>query len=104
MMFIVRTGGERPRDPDVRIALARKTPPIVPNGEGKTDLFCVGDDAAPDRLRAEGWSVVDLRDGWYQGDDAGGVAIWGQGKYWEVRDTPFSVKEAAGDTERPRSG
>jgi hypothetical protein len=24
------------------------------------------------------------------------VAIWGQGRYWEVRDTPFSVREAAG--------
>ena len=26
----------------------------------------------------------------------GGVAIWGQGKYWEIRDTPFTVKEAVG--------
>jgi hypothetical protein len=96
MMFIVRTRGERPRAPDVRIALARRTPNIVPDSAGRIDLFCVGDDESPDRLRAEGWEVVTLRDGWYQGDDAGGVAIWGQGKYWEVRDTPFSVKEAAG--------
>jgi hypothetical protein len=96
MMFMVRTRGERPRDPGVRIALARKTPSIVPESAGLTDLFCVADDEATDRLRADGWNVVTLRDGWYQGDDAGGVAIWGQGKYWEVRDTPFSVKEVAG--------
>ena len=98
MMFIVRTHGERPPDPGVRVALVRKTPGIVPDSAGQIDLFCVGDDDAPDRMRAQGWNVVDLRDGWYQGDDAGGVAIWGQGKYWEVRDTPFSVREAVGPT------
>jgi hypothetical protein len=96
MMFVVRTRGERPSDPAVRIALVRATPSIVPDSTGQTDFFCVGDDAAPDRLREQGWQVVTLRDGWYQGDDEGGVAIWGQGHFWEVRDTPFSVKEAVG--------
>lgn len=98
MMFVVRTRDERPDDPDVRIAVTRRTPSIVPDGAGLTDLFCIGDDEAPDRLRAQGWNVVALRDGWYQTDDGGGVAVWGQGLYWEVRDTPFSVKEAAGPT------
>jgi hypothetical protein len=100
MMFIVRRRGDRPTDlvlaPGVRIALVRKTPSIVAEHDDQIDLFCVADDAAPDRLRSDGHTVVLLRDGWYQADDAGGVAIWGQGLYWEVRDTPFSVKEAAG--------
>jgi len=96
MMFIVRTRGERPRDSCVQIALARKTPSLVSDGADLIDLFCVGDDNAADQLREQGWDVVTLRDGWYQGDGEGGVAIWGHGKYWEVRDTPFSVKEAAG--------
>jgi hypothetical protein len=95
-MFIVRTRGERPVEPGIRIALVRRTPSIVPESEGRTDLFCVGDDEAPDRLRARGWTIVMLHDGWYQGDDEGGVAIWGQGAFWEVRDTPFTVREAAG--------
>ncbi len=59
-------------------------------------MTATGPKLATERLRAEGWNVVTLRDGWYQGDDEGGVAIWGHGKYWEVRDTPFSVKEAVG--------
>ena len=47
-------------------------------------------------LRASGWEVVELRDGWYEDDRGGGIAISGQGKYWEIRDTPFTVKEAVG--------
>ena len=102
MMFIVRTRGDRPAEdvlaPGVRIALVRTTPGIVAEHADQIDLFCVADDGAPDRLGGEGWNVVLLRDGWYQADDAGGVAIWGQGVYWEVRDTPFSVKEAVEPT------
>ena len=37
-----------------------------------------------------------VHDGWYADDHGGGVAIWGQGMFWEVRDTPFTVKEACG--------
>jgi hypothetical protein len=96
MMFIVRTAGERPDDSQVRIAAVRATPRMLPDSAGLTDLFVVGDDAAPERLRNQGWNVVLLRDGWYQDDGAGGIAIWGQGAYWEVRDTPFSVREAVG--------
>ena len=96
MMFIVRTRGEGPRDPGVRVAMVRRTPDIVAESAGYSDLFCVGDETALERLRGQGLHVVELRDGWYQGDGEGGVAIWGQGRYWEVRDTPFSVKEAVG--------
>ena len=100
MIFIVRTGGEqgarRPDDPGIRIALDRRTPSLVADSEGQTDLFCIGDDDAPERLQRTGWSVVLLRDGWYADDTGGGVAVWGQGAFWEIRDTPFSVKEAVG--------
>lgn len=99
MMFVVRTRGERPPEQGVRIKLVRRTPEIVRDSPDQVDFFCVGPDDAPERLRAEGWSVVNLHDGWYQADDEGGVAIWGQGAYWEVRDTPFSVKEAVGPAE-----
>ena len=96
MMFIVRTHTQPPPDLGVRVALVRNTPEIVRDSPDQIDLFCVADDEAPDRLRARGLTVVDLRDGWYQADDEGGVAIWGQGKYWEIRDTPFTVREAVG--------
>jgi hypothetical protein len=100
MMAIVRASEQWrecwPDDANVRIALVRRTPSIVADGEGQHDLFCVGDEAALARLGAGGWAVVPLRDGWYQDDGEGGVAIWGQGRYWEIRDTPFSVVEAAG--------
>jgi hypothetical protein len=58
---------------------------------GGHDLFCVGDEEAPERLRAQGWNVVLLHDGWYADDEGGGVAVWGNGRYWEVRATPFDV-------------
>lgn len=103
-MFIVRTRGDRPDDPRVRVAARRATPDSVPNGAGQTDLFCVGDEAALERLEQQGWAVVRLRDGWYQGDGEGGVAIWGQGEFWEVRDTPFTVREAAGPSVDPGAG
>ena len=100
MMFIVRGNDQWrecwPPDAHVRIALIRRTPSIVATESGQTDLFCVGDEAELEQFRARGWNVVALRDGWYADDGEGGVAIWGQGLYWEIRDTPFSVKEAVG--------
>jgi hypothetical protein len=106
MMFIVRTSGERPDFPGLRIVAVRATPRLLPDSAGLTDLFVLGDDGAPERLRSQGWNVVLLRDGWYQddGEGKGGIAIWGQGAYWEVRDTPFIVREASGpaaDAARP---
>lgn len=96
MMFIVRTAGETPAMPSLKIKLRRKTPEIIANATGKTDYFCVGGTADIAALRAEGYEVIDLRDGWYADDAEGGIAIFGQGRYWEVRDTPFTVREAAG--------
>ena len=100
MMLIVRADDHWrecwPPDAGVEIKLVRRTPSIVADFAGQTDLFCVGDEAAFDGLRERGWTIVRLRDGWYADDGEGGVAIWGQGAYWEVRDTLFSVQEAVG--------
>ena len=91
MMFIIR-GGERPEAPGTQIKLSRATPPNVPDAEGKTDFFCVGEAEAMVALRAAGWTIVELHDGYYEDGAGGGVGIWGQGKYWEIRDTHFTVK------------
>jgi hypothetical protein len=96
MMFIVRSAGERPEIPRVEIKLSRDTPPIVRDGAGKTDFFCVGEAEAIAALRDSGWQIVELRDGYYEDGRGGGVAIWGQGKYWEIRADPFTVAEAVG--------
>jgi hypothetical protein len=79
MMFIVRTSGSAP---DLAIKMTRR----ATDGSGRTDYFCVGDPGA--------LHVVAVHDGWYADDNGGGVAIFGQGKFWEVRDTPFSVVES----------
>jgi hypothetical protein len=96
MMFIIRTGDEPPNTPSVQVKAVRKTPAIVPNGTGKSDYFYVGEAEAMATLRDQGWELVELRDGWYGDDSGGGIVISGHGKYWEVRDTPFTVREAAG--------
>ena len=98
MMFIVRTNGARPEAADIVIKLTRPTPAILPDAEGNTDFFCVGEAEAMAALRAAGWTIVELHDGYYEDGLGGGVGIWGQGKYWEIRDTPFTIKEAAGPT------
>ena len=96
MMFIVRSAGERPDAAGIRIKLSRKTPSIVTDAAGKTDFFCIGEAAAIAALRAAGWNIVDLHDGYYEDGAGGGVGIWGQGTYWEIRDTPFTDKEEIG--------
>ena len=95
MMFIIRSR-ERPPPTFVDIKVVRRTPAIVAQGAGKTDYFCVGKGEDIAALRAGGWEIVELRDGWYEDDAGGGVAISGHGKYWELRDTPFTVKESGG--------
>jgi hypothetical protein len=94
MMFIIRSAGDQPSAAAVLIKAVRKTPAIVAGAACKTDYFCVGEPEAIAALRAQGREVVELRDGWYEDDAGGGIAISGHGKYWEVRDTPFTVKEA----------
>jgi hypothetical protein len=92
MMFVIRSS-ERAPPASVDVKVVRRTPAIVPQGAGKTDYFCVGGSEGIAVLRTEGWEIVELRDGWYEDDTGGGIAIFGHGKYWEVRDTPFTVKE-----------
>jgi len=98
MMFIVRSSGKPPEAPDIVVKLSRATPANLPDAAGKTDFFCVGEAEAMAALRASGWTVVALHDGYYEDGRGGGVGIWGQGRYWEIRDTPFTVKEAVGPT------
>jgi len=95
MMFIVRNNGERPA---LDVKMSRRTPALVNGGAALMDFFCVGDS---DAARAQGANVVLVHDGWYADDTGGGVAIFGQGLYWEVRDTPFTVKEASGPAAAP---
>lgn len=96
MMFIVRSSGAAPPAGAVEVKLVRKAPDTVPDGPGKNDFFCLGDEAAMAALREQGCEIVALRDGWYADGRGGGVAIFGHGKYWEIRDTPFTVAEACG--------
>ena len=98
MMFIVRSPGAQPEAPGILVKLRRTTPANLPDAKGKTDFFCVGEAEAMAALRASGWSLVELHDGYYEDGAGGGVGIWGQGKYWEIRDTPFTIKEAVGPT------
>ena len=96
MMFIIRSGGEWPARPDIDVKLSRDTPATVPDAAETTDFFCIGEAEVIPALRDAGWVVIDLHDGYYEDGSGGGVAIWGQGRYWEIRDTPFTVKEASG--------
>jgi hypothetical protein len=96
MMFIIRSGGEAPTVPAIEIKASRETPATASDSVGKTDYFCIGDAEAMADLLAAGWEVVELRDGWYAGDNGGGVGISGHGRYWEIRDTLFTVREAVG--------
>jgi hypothetical protein len=99
MMFIVRTSGALPALTDVALKARRRTPEMVPNAAGNVDYFCVAEEAAVAKLPDHGFEIVRLRDGWYADDSGGGIVIFGHGRFWEVRDTPFTVKEAAGPAE-----
>jgi hypothetical protein len=92
MMFIIRTGGEQPSGIGYTIRLTRRTPALASGGT--SDFFCDGD---PDAAKAQQLNVVPVHDGWYADDTGGGVAIWGQGRFWEIRDTPFTVRETSAD-------
>ena len=91
MIFIIRAApGETPQ---FDVKMERHTPAIVSDSDGRIDYFCLGD---PDAAVASGLPVVRVHDGWYADGNGGGMAIWGQGMFWEVRDTPFTVSQACG--------
>jgi hypothetical protein len=90
MMFIIRTLGETPAPNGFTIRLTRRTPAV--SSGGTLDFFCDGD---PEAAKRQQFNVVMLHDGWYADDSGGGVAVWGQGLHWEIRDTPFSVRESS---------
>ncbi len=89
-MFMIRNDGRRPEGLEVK--LRRRSPAMVARDADLMDWFCLGD---PDAARNAGHNVVPLHDGWYADDSGGGVAIFGP--YWEIRDTPFTVREIAPD-------
>ena len=91
MIFIVRA--ELGRVPPLDVRMVRQTPALVPGSSGRIDFFCLGDAAA---AQVADWTVVPVHDGWYADDHGGGMAIWGQGMFWEVRDTPFTLRESCG--------
>jgi hypothetical protein len=99
MMFIIRTSGERPSGAGFAIRHTRRTPALA--SSGVLDFFCDGDLEA---AKAQGLNVVPVHDGWYADDTGGGVAIWGQGRFWEIRDTPFTVRESSSDAEIASTG
>ncbi|MFN8524540.1 MAG: hypothetical protein U0821_15695 [Chloroflexota bacterium] len=104
MMFIVRVAGAGPDDAGVRLLLSRETPVLVRERGAERDHFCVAEREAIERLRAGGWNVVAVRDGWYEDGRGGGMAVWGQGEFWEVRDTPFTVRESCQGVGSPGDG
>ena len=90
-IFIIRNDGQRPGD--IEIKLRRQSP-----GSTQVDWFVLGD---PETAGGAGHHVVALHDGWYADDTGGGVAVFGP--YWEIRDTPFTVREVSPDpAPRPR--
>jgi hypothetical protein len=91
MIFIIRTATAEA--PPFDIKLTRQTPATVPNSANHRDHFCLAD---PEAATQAGWQVIPVHDGWYADDQGGGMAIWGQGMFWEVRDTPFTVHQACG--------
>ncbi|HEV8678981.1 MAG TPA: hypothetical protein VGQ90_06370 [Stellaceae bacterium] len=95
-MFIVRCAGERLEFPNVQVKLSRSTPSGVAGAAAATDFFCVGDTEAMAALRQAGWTIVELHDGYYEDGRGGGVGIWGQGRYWEIRSEPLTIAEACG--------
>ena len=90
MMFIVRTNGDIPEGTGFTVKQTRRTPAQASGGTH--DFFCDGDIAA---ARSLGLNIVPVHDGWYAGDTGGGVAVWGQGRFWELRDTPFVIRETS---------
>jgi hypothetical protein len=93
MIFIIRTSGETPSGAGLTIRHTRRTPALA--SSVGLDFFCDGDLEA---AKGQGLNVVPVHDGWYADDTGGGVAIWGQGRFWEIRDTPFTVRESSSDT------
>ena len=73
MIFLLQGDLDVPEG--VRVVHTRQSP--VREG---LERFCVAEAAQ-----------VPLHDGWYADEQGGGVAVWGGGRYWEVRATPFDV-------------
>lgn len=93
MIFILRSEMARELPADIVVELTRPTPDYVDAKPGSTDYFYNAGAEEAMRLQEGGATVIRLTDGWYEAG-GGGMAIWGGGKYWELRDTPFTVVQA----------
>jgi len=96
MIFIIRTMGETPAGTGFAVRLTRRTPALASGGTH--DFICDGD---PEAARGQKLNVVAMHDGWYADDTGGGVAVWAQGRFWEIRETPFIVKETSAGAALP---
>lgn len=93
MIFLVRSNPKADVGA-VRVVAVRATPDYAgPEGH---DVFCHGSAEDADRLSDHGLDVVRLRDGWYEVGE-GGVAVWGGGRFWELRRDPYTVAERSPD-------
>ena len=103
MIFILRMIAGQAVPDSLDVLSIRATPPTVADGTGLIDFFCAADDAARDSLIGQGLNLVALTDGWYADDGGGGVAVWGAGEHWEVRDTLFTVTSHSGIAKASRT-
>lgn len=100
MIFILRTtDADRSPNENIHQLKVRRTPAQVDNAAGKFDFFCLGAPETVDSLRGNGQEIVEVRDGWYETDDGGGMAIWGRASYWEIRSDPFTVEKAGASSD-----
>jgi hypothetical protein len=86
VIFVVRARDDTGVHGAVRVVHTRREPT-----REERELFCVGAEGLMQRLHEEGYALVALHDGWYPDERGGGVAVWGNGRYWEVRSSPFDV-------------
>jgi hypothetical protein len=88
VIFLLRASDSHLGRTDIRVVHSRKHPPL---DERERDLFCVAAEPVLESLRDAGSAIVLLHDGWYPDEQGGGVAVWGHGRYWEVRSSPFDI-------------
>lgn len=73
---------------------SRRTPDYA--GGGTFDHFCELSAQETEALKGKGLKVRALSDGWYE-LDAGGVAVWSDGRFWELRSSCFDVVSLGGE-------
>ena len=93
MISLIRLRPGQQLPPDIEVIATRVTPAYA-DPAGGTDHFVVHAAERLEFLKASGLEFLPLGDGWYE-VPPGGVAVWGGGNYWELRDTVFTVARSA---------